>query len=102
MRLTERELKTIQETFLEYFDKQDHLWLFGSRADDAQRGGDIDLYIETAQQNKNEVLSKKLAFIVSLKKRIGDQKIDVVINFTTEHLNLLVYKIAKETGVKII
>lgn len=69
MRLAERELKTIQETFLEYFDKQDHLWLFGSRTDDAQRGGDIDLYIETLQENKNEVLSKKLAFIVSLKKR---------------------------------
>jgi hypothetical protein len=102
MRLTERELKTIQETFLEYFDKQDHLWLFGSRTDDAQRGGDIDLYIETNQQDKKEVLSKKLDFIISLKKRIGDQKIDVVINFINDHLSLLVYKIAQETGVQIV
>ena len=47
VRLTEKEQKIITNTFKRYFHTNDHLWLFGSRADVNKRGGDIDFYVET-------------------------------------------------------
>ncbi len=54
------------------------MWLFGSRPDDATKGGDIDLYIELPVEDY--VYAKKLRFWCELVKRLGDQKIDIVIN----------------------
>jgi predicted nucleotidyltransferase len=51
--------------------------LFGSRAQDDLRGGDIDLLIETGS-DKPIQYAKKLAFRSELKCRLGDQKIDVL------------------------
>jgi len=47
MRLSRIQIKAIWEVFLLHFMKEDSIWLFGSRADDNKKGGDIDLYIET-------------------------------------------------------
>lgn len=47
MRLTEYEIKTIVESFHRYFKGGD-IYLFGSRVYDNQKGGDIDLYIDTS------------------------------------------------------
>lgn len=47
MRLTPDELGAIRQT-LQEFDRDGRIWLFGSRANDAGRGGDIDLYLETS------------------------------------------------------
>jgi len=47
MRLTPHELNAIRQTLLEA-DSRSHIWLFGSRADDSRRGGDIDVYVETS------------------------------------------------------
>jgi len=44
MRLTPIEQQVIREASLRYFGVRPRL--FGSRLNDAQRGGDIDLYIE--------------------------------------------------------
>ena len=48
MRLSPRELAAIRQT-LSDFDQGSRLWLFGSRVDDAARGGDIDLYWEVSR-----------------------------------------------------
>ncbi len=77
MRLNEFEIEAIKTSFKEYF-KKGEVYLFGSRLDDTQKGGDIDLYIKTDQPNK---VRKKVAFLASLKEKIGDQKIDVVLNY---------------------
>lgn len=76
MRLKENEIKVIKETFLDVF-KYGHIYLFGSRVDENKRGGDIDLYIQTNNEN---ILIKKIKFLSKLKQVIGDQKIDVVIS----------------------
>ena len=51
MRLTEFEVQAIKQSAREVFGAGVGVALFGSRVDDAQRGGDIDLYIKTATGN---------------------------------------------------
>ena len=46
------------------------MWLFGSRTDPTKKGGDIDLYIET--EINEDILRKKLKFLVKLGNEIGD------------------------------
>ena len=77
MRLTESEIRAIQETFLDVFESGE-IFLFGSRIDDTKRGGDIDLYISTPY--KDGLVRRKIDFLVKLKRKIGEQKIDVVLD----------------------
>ena len=48
MRLNPTELASITHT-LKQFDPAGAIYLFGSRADDSKKGGDIDIYFETTQ-----------------------------------------------------
>lgn len=75
MRLTEFEINAIKQTAQEIFGPNAQVFLFGSRVDDAKRGGDIDLYIKTELGND---FTHKIKFLVLLEQKIGEQKIDVV------------------------
>ena len=77
MRLTIKEIEAIVTTFKEVF-KEGNIYLFGSRVDNSLKGGDIDLYINS--DNRDNLIEKKIDFLVSLKRKIGEQKIDVVIS----------------------
>jgi predicted nucleotidyltransferase len=77
MRLANNEIEAIKSSFTSVFGTG-HIYLFGSRIDDTQKGGDIDLYIDT-DYNDN-IQTKKIEFLVELKSKIGEQKIDVVIS----------------------
>jgi predicted nucleotidyltransferase len=90
MRLTQEEIQAIKTTFKEVFRDGD-IYLFGSRVDDTKKGGDIDLYISTPQ--KKDLVSKKIEFLVKLKQKIGEQRIDVVLDYNN---NSLIDKKAKE------
>lgn len=46
MRITQRQRTAIVDATREIFGEHSVVRLFGSRADDAKRGGDIDLYID--------------------------------------------------------
>jgi predicted nucleotidyltransferase len=48
MRLTSEQIATILDTTHAVAGAQASVWLFGSRLDDARRGGDVDLLIESA------------------------------------------------------
>lgn len=76
MRLSEREIEAIRRSFRETFESG-ALYLFGSRVDDTKKGGDIDLYV--VPDRYEDLAMKKVAFLAELKRRIGEQKIDVVI-----------------------
>ena len=100
IRLKEFELVAILQSCDECFLPTDQIWLFGSRANMQQRGGDIDLYIETSLA-PDQVYSKKNAFIDALYYKIGEQKIDVVVHIMQDSLELPIYSEARSTGVKL-
>lgn len=76
MRLTEFEINAIKQSAQEIFGAKVEVFLFGSRVDDAKKGGDIDLYIKAGAGND---LTHKVKFLVALEQKIGEQKIDVVL-----------------------
>lgn len=100
LRLNDSQIKAIRSAFQESFLPEDHLWLFGSRADLTKRGGDIDLYVETNIKNASSVVKTRAKFLTKLYLAIGEQKIDVVIKF--DETNLLIYKIAKTEGIQLL
>lgn len=77
MRLTNFEIEAIETSFKEVFGSG-KIYLFGSRVDDSKKGGDIDLYI--VSEKKENLTTLKIDFLVSLKQKIGVQKIDVLIS----------------------
>jgi len=101
MRLSDQQCSVIRNAVTENFGAGADVWLFGSRLDDAARGGDIDLYIEPANGDADAIVESKLRFLVALYKRLGEQKIDVVIRRPGQMANLPIYQIAKQTGVKL-
>lgn len=100
VRLSDAAVNIICSEFKNNFLETDHLWLFGSRADLAKRGGDIDLYIET-ELSAQKLSDAKHKFYVQLIKQLGDQKIDLVINNDND-CEKLIYNIAKKKGVKLL
>lgn len=102
MRLLSQEVEAIKLLFRKYFLPQDTLWLFGSRVDDAKKGGDIDLYIETGYKDIDLIIDKKRLFLIELYNHIGEQKIDVVINCLKNETKLPIYEIVRKTGIQIV
>lgn len=100
IRLSDKYLEAICQTFTQVFRKNDHLWLFGSRVYPEKKGGDIDLYVETSFASPEEIVTAKLAFLSKLKLKIGEQKIDLVVRYQDD--DLPIYKIAKTEGVQLI
>lgn len=98
MRLQDKEVQAIQQSFSSCFGSDDHLWLFGSRVDDAKKGGDIDLYIQT-HLPAEDAYHKRRNFVIDLWDKIGEQKIDVVVHLIDTDFHLPIYDVAKEEGV---
>ncbi len=46
MRLKPEQVRFIKSTIARYFGEGARVWLFGSRVDDAKRGGDVDLFVQ--------------------------------------------------------
>ena len=101
MRLSSEQLTAIRESTIRYFGDDVQLWLFGSRVRDAEKGGDIDLLIEVQGKTAAETIACKLNFLRELHKRLGEQKIDVVIRRLNSTTELPIYQIAKQTGVQL-
>jgi hypothetical protein len=100
IRLSDDQITIIRSVFKECFLQEDQLWIFGSRADLSKRGGDIDLYVETKLRSADEIYEAENKFFCGLIRKLGDQKIDLVINSGSG--KKLIYAIAKKTGVQLI
>ncbi|WP_024327293.1 nucleotidyltransferase family protein [Thioalkalivibrio sp. AKL19] len=79
MRLTDEQQTIIREEVRRAFGPDARVKLFGSRVDDAARGGDIDLYIE-ADGTPNELLDQELRLYVALQRQLGERRVDIVVH----------------------
>lgn len=95
MRLSKHYKDVIKEKFHQIFDKGE-IYLFGSRVDDSQKGGDIDLYL--AVEDHSDIFRKKIRFLAQVKRELGEQKIDVVFN---KDKNRLIEQEAIKWGIKL-
>ncbi|MCF8307842.1 MAG: nucleotidyltransferase domain-containing protein [Bacteroidales bacterium] len=100
MRLSNQEITIIKQLAKRVFGKDTHVYLFGSRTSDDSRGGDIDLLITHKDQQKLTFSAKK-EFLAELKTRIGDQKIDVVLDTKTTQSKKNFYQSIHQQAVKL-
>jgi predicted nucleotidyltransferase len=74
LRITNEEHQAISNT-IHQSDAEAMIYLFGSRADDSAKGGDIDLLVLSKKIN----LMDKLNILAQLHQRIGARQIDIAI-----------------------
>lgn len=77
MRLTSHELDSIKSCARRHFGEDCTVTLFGSRADDAKMGGDIDLHI-LVHDDRLAKLSSRVSYLVDLEALIGERKVDLL------------------------
>ncbi len=72
------------------------MWLFGSRCNDHDKGGDIDLYIES--EKIKSPLKQRIMLKLALEDQLGFQKIDLL--YHNKSLPFLpIHEIAKSEGI---
>ena len=99
MRLTSYEIETIKDSAFRNFGSNIELYLFGSRTKDQERGGDIDLCVKNRSDIRLSVRAK-IRFIADLVLRLGDQKIDVVLDNNDRSESSFIQTIYK-TGIRL-
>ncbi len=95
MRLTANEITAIREE-IQRLDPTAEVYLFGSRVDDAARGGDIDLLLISDILSFRDILRLRRRIL----DRIGWQQIDLVVR-RHDQLNEPLAAIAQETGIRL-
>jgi predicted nucleotidyltransferase len=99
MRISDQTAQIIRTTVSEIVGESALITLFGSRTDDAAKGGDIDLYIVSTSPIANRAATAA-RIAGRLQRRLGDQRIDVVLaDPDTPHL--VIHEVAEKTGVSL-
>lgn len=99
MRLSAETREIIRKTTQEIFGEAARVRLFGSRIDDSQRGGDIDLLVELPVHDP-DARKKSLALAAQLQMRIGDQPIDILV-LDPQTILQPIHRVAAATGIPI-
>lgn len=97
MRLTTDQTQAIRQTAQRVLGVDARVSVFGSRALDDRRGGDIDLFFETdaALANRATVLCQLSG---ALTLALGERKIDIILKDANTP-SAPIFEIAKRTGV---
>lgn len=97
MRLSPKQITQIKEATALVFGEKANVYLFGSRVDDRQKGGDIDLLVETIDPvARPAVMINQLAAKVMMANH--GQKVDVVLlapNLRSQGI----HRVALSTGI---
>jgi len=99
MRLTQEQITAIKQTAHAVLGDSARVILFGSRVDDAKKGGDIDLLFETDQQVSNRATTIGSIY-VALIRQLGDRKIDILLKDSATPL-APVLDMARQTGIQL-
>ena len=99
MRLTPAQIDTIKSTATAVLGEGAQVTLFGSRVDDAAKGGDIDLLLEADAPvaTKPQVVGQ---IYVKLIRQLGDRKIDILIKDPNSPA-AAVFDVAKQHGIRL-
>jgi len=101
MRLTEQQRRVIEQAARACFGDDAVVRLFGSRVDDHKRGGDIDLLITTALRDTDAIVRAEIAFQVRVQRALGEQHIDVLVDYPGRRSRPPIFDIAERTGVRL-
>ena len=96
MRITELQKKAIIGA-VKKADPDARVWLFGSRADDSKKGGDIDIAV--LSKNVYDEPMQKINIKRLICDKIGEQKIDIVTSANEEEA---IFKLAMIEGVELV
>jgi predicted nucleotidyltransferase len=95
MRLTTAQIETIRRATHQSFGADTSVWLFGSRIDDAKRGGDVDLYVEPTREN---TLTEELRCKVVIEDDL-DLRVDLIVKEPGK--DKPIYQLAKAQGIRL-
>lgn len=95
MRLNPKEQNQIIYYARTYFNHEAKLYLFGSRADDSKKGGDIDLFLDSPTDVD---MQTQIHFLTAIYRHVTERKVDLLINSPSKKPQAI-YLAAKETGV---
>ena len=85
MRLNPRERDVIVTAAGSVFGPGTRVLLFGSRTNDTEKGGDIDLLVKPGiLLSPEENLKRKIAMLISLEQELGEQKIDILLQYPAD------------------
>ncbi|MBI5529192.1 MAG: nucleotidyltransferase domain-containing protein [Deltaproteobacteria bacterium] len=101
--MTREQIAAVRTLVKRHFGDDAEVWLFGSRADDAKKGGDYDLLVETSLVQPDVIIALKIAFIAGLQSTafFEDEKIDVVVKRRASRFELPIYSVARTEGVRL-
>lgn len=96
MRLPATAPDVIRSHTARFCGERARVWLFGSRADDAARGGDVDLYVEPEAKVP---MTDQLLCCAAIAEAL-DLDVDLIVN-NPGSPEKLIYDIARTTGVRL-
>jgi predicted nucleotidyltransferase len=99
MRLTKVQADAIRTAPADVFGDDAEVWLFGSRADDQRRGGDIDLLVRPGRNALDQPFHRRVRFLARLERSLGERKIDVVVEAPLDDRPIV--RVARATGVRL-
>jgi len=99
LRLTAHQQQVIKQVAQDAFRAGARLHLFGSRIDDTQRRGDIDLLITTSLADPERIVRAEIDFQVQVQRALGEQRIDVLVDDPSQRVRPPIFDVAARTGV---
>lgn len=95
MRITEAEAQAAVSVVRKHLGASAAVWLFGSRVDDRQKGGDVDIYAETDAESIALPAARARGELADMLGR----HVDLIVDNHTRHLPI--FDIAKKQGVRL-